>query len=123
MNLCHENDSGAGGSSKGIGSASLRECLDRMGAQLNTTNPATCASGEDCVGSSPHANPRQAMSPNSSQALPQGRFHVQDSEPPWVGTYLRSDEPSNKRKEEETSTPAPKKEEFDVQEEPESCVF
>ena len=77
VNLCHENDSGAGGSSRGVGSASLAECLDRMGAQLNTTNPATCASGEGYVG------------------------------------RLPSDEP-------ETSTPAPKREEFDVKEEPES---
>ena len=43
-NLSHEKDSGAGRSSRGIGSASLAECLDRMGTQPNTTNPATLAS-------------------------------------------------------------------------------
>ena len=59
------------------------------------------------------------MSSNSSQTLPQDPFHVQ--RPPRVETYLRSDEPSNKREEEEeTSTPAPKREELDVKEEPES---
>ena len=41
-------------------------------------------------------------------------------EPPRVDTYLRYDEPSNKCKEEETLTPALKREEFDVKEEPES---
>ena len=46
VNLCHENDSGAGGSSRGIGGAFLAECLDKTGTQLNTINPATCASGE-----------------------------------------------------------------------------
>ena len=30
-NLCHESDSGAGETSMGYGSASLAECLDRMG--------------------------------------------------------------------------------------------
>ena len=118
VNLCHENDSGAGGSSRGIGSASLVECLDMTGAQLNTTNPATCASGEGYVGSLPHADPRQAMSRSSSQALPQDPFHVQ--EPPRVDNHRRSDEPSNKCREKETSTPAPKREEFDVKSEPES---
>ena len=80
VNPCHEDDSGAagaGGSTRAFGSASLTTCLNRMGRQLNTTNPATCASGEGSVGSLPHADPRQVMSPNSSQTLPQYPFHVQ----------------------------------------------
>ena len=40
-NPCHEDLSGAGGSSRGFGSAYLTECLNRMGVQLNTANPAT----------------------------------------------------------------------------------
>ena len=32
-NLCHENDSNPGETSMGFGSASLAECLDRMGTQ------------------------------------------------------------------------------------------
>ena len=50
------SDSGADEVLKGIGSASLAACLNRMGAQPNTSIPA---------------NPGQAMSPNSRQNLPQ----------------------------------------------------
>ena len=63
------NESGAGETSSGLGSASLAECLDRTETQPNTTSPATCASGEGNIGSSPHANPRHVMSPEPSQTL------------------------------------------------------
>ena len=58
-NLCHENDFGAGETSMGYGSASLAECFDRMGTQPNTTNPATCASGEGNIGHSLYTNPHR----------------------------------------------------------------
>ena len=61
VNPCREDDSGAGGSSRGFGSASLTECLNGMGVQLNTANPATCAFGEGNAGSLPHADPRQGV--------------------------------------------------------------
>ena len=38
-NPCREEDSGAGRSSRGFGSASLIECLSRIGEQLNATIP------------------------------------------------------------------------------------
>ena len=63
--LCHVNDSGADENSKGIRSASLAECLDRMRAQTNTSIPATCASRGGNVGSSPYANLGQKRLINS----------------------------------------------------------
>ena len=62
--LCDENDSGVGETLREYGSASLAECLDRMGAQPNTTLLASCASAEGHVGNSPpHTNPRQRATP------------------------------------------------------------
>ena len=112
-----EDDPGAGRSSRGFGRASFLECLDRLGKRLNPAIPATCASGVSDVGNLSQTHQRQVMSPNSSQTLPQDPLHVQD--PPRVDTYLRSEETSSKC-EEETPTSAPKREEFDVKEEPES---
>ena len=112
-NLCHEDDSGAGRSPRGYGSASLIECLSRIGQQQNnTTNAATCFSVESNIGNLPQADPRQVLSPNSGQTLPQDPVHVQD--PSWVETYLRPEEPSSKCKKEETPSSAPKRKEFDV---------
>ena len=47
--LCRVNESGTDENSRGTGSASLTECLNRMGAQPNTSIPATCATREFCV--------------------------------------------------------------------------
>ena len=102
----------------GFGSASLKECLKRIGAQPRTTIPATCASGEGSKDSSLSTNPRQVMSPKPDRTFPQDPFHVQEA--PRVDVYLRPDEPSNKCKEEETSASEPKREEYDIKEEPES---
>ena len=52
----HASDSGVGRSSRGYGRATLLECLERLGEQRN---PATCASGENNVGSMPQIDPRQ----------------------------------------------------------------
>ena len=57
--LCHEDDFGAGRSSRAYGSVSLLKCLNRIGEQLNTTKPAACASGVSNAGDLPHASPRQ----------------------------------------------------------------
>ena len=81
VNLCHESDSGAGGSFEGNWQC-IFECLDRMGRNSNIANPATLASEEGCVGSSPHANPRQVMSPNSSQTPSYSMTH-ETSDLPW----------------------------------------
>ena len=59
--LCHVSDSGAGENLRGIGSASLTERLNRLGAQPNTTIPATCATWDGNVGRSPCTNPGQAI--------------------------------------------------------------
>ena len=112
------SDSGADKVLKGISSASLAECLDRIGAQPNTSIPATCATGSGNIGNSPYANPGQVMSPDSRQNLPQDALHVREL--PRVETHLRPNEPSDKCKEEETPASVPKREEFDVTEEPES---
>ena len=58
------------------------------------------------------------MSPNSKQNHPQDPFNVRKG--PWVDTFLRPDEPSDKCKEEEMLASAPKREELDAKEEPES---
>ena len=42
-NPCHVNDSGADEVSKRIGSVSLADCLNRVGAPPNTRIHATCA--------------------------------------------------------------------------------
>ena len=89
----------------------MLECLERLGEQCNPVNPATCASGESNIGNMPQTDPRQVVSPNSNQTL---------QDPPQLDAYLRPEELSRKRKEEETPTLAPKREEFDVKEEPES---
>ena len=102
----------------GYGSASLTKCLNIMAGRINTTIPATCASGESDVDNLSQANPRQVMSPSSSQTLSQDPSHVQV--PPPVEAYLRPEEPSSTCKEEETPTSVLKREEFDVKEEPES---
>ena len=83
--------------SRGFGSVSLAECLDRMGTQSSTTFPATCASGEgnESTGSSPHSTPQQVMTPNSSQTFPQDPFRTR--KPPQVDTHPRHQRPSWKR--------------------------
>ena len=84
-----ENDFGAGSDSWGYSRATLLECLNRLGEQSNPV--ATCASGETNGGSLPHTDPRQVMSPNTSQTLPQDPFRMQES--PQVNTNLRSETP------------------------------
>ena len=66
-----ENDPGAGRDSRGYGRATLLECLERLGVQSNPAVPATLASGERNEGNLSRADPRQVMSPNASQTLPQ----------------------------------------------------
>ena len=117
-NLCHENDPGAGEASMGYGSASLAECIDRMGTQPNTTSLATCASGEGNIGSSPYTNPRQVMSPKPSQTLPQDPFHGKNH----LGWKLTSDlmSPPSSVRRRRHQPHGPRGKNFDVKEEPES---
>ena len=58
------------------------------------------------------------MSPSTSQTLPQDPFRTQ--EPPRVETSVGPENSSTQCKEEETLSSAPKQEEFDVKDEPES---
>ena len=116
-NLRHVNDSGADEISKGISSATLAECLNRMGAQTSTRIPATYAMREGNVGGPPYTNSGQIMSPNSRQNLAQDPLHVREL--PGVEIHIRPNEPSDKCKEEKTRASVPKREEVDVEEEPE----
>ena len=54
-------DSGADKVSKGISSASLAECLDRMGVQPSSSIPATCATGSGNIGDKHDTNPGQFL--------------------------------------------------------------
>ena len=55
----HMNESGADEFSKGIGSVSLTECLNKVGVQPNTSIPATRVRGGDSLGDPPYTNPGQ----------------------------------------------------------------
>ena len=96
----------------GYGRGTFSECLESLEGQHNSVNPATCASGESNVGNVPQTDPRQVVSPSSNQTLPQEPLHMQDQ--PRLEAYLGPEEAASKCKEEET----PKREEFDVKEEP-----
>ena len=114
-----ENYPASGTDSKGFGSASLAECLDRLGGLSNLAAPATCASGESNEGNLSQTDPRQVMSPSFSQTLPQDPFHVQEHSRE-DDSRVRPENSFTRCKKEETPTSVPKKKEFDVKEEPES---
>ena len=100
--------------SGGYGSASLLEYLGRLGAQPNTSAPATSHSegGQD-VAPPYQTDPPQVMSPNQSQTLPQDPAQVQI--PPQVSPH---DHPVEHRcKKEEASETKPEQEMFEVKEE------
>ena len=68
--------------SRGYGSASLMECLNRSLSRVpNLAAPAACASEGAAEYFRSQPNPRQVMSPNSSQTLPQDPFHMQVPKP------------------------------------------
>ena len=112
------NSANLDGTLEGVGLRHVHdfaEGLDRMGAQPNSSIPATCATGSGNIGDPPYTNPGQVMSPNSRQNLPQDSLHVREL--PKVETHLQPNEPSYK---EETPASVPKREEFDVKEKPKS---
>ena len=109
-------NSGADETLSGYGSATLLECLGRLGAQPNTTTPATCHS-EGGKGEAPpnQTDPPQVMSQNLSQTLHQDSAPVHHPSP--VNTHVQSVDHQHKKEE----TSETKHEElFDVKEEPES---
>ena len=90
--------------SRGYGSASFAECLDRLGEIASGSNPATCASegaaGDDM--SHTHTHTRQVVSPNSNQSLPQNSFQM-PGPAREVDSRVRTEDSSAKCKEEEKS--------------------
>ena len=78
-------NSGADEVSKGIGSVSLAECLDGMGAQPNTGVPATCAIGSGNMGDPPYTG--QVMSPTRDRTFLSIHFMCMN----YLGSKLTSD--------------------------------
>ena len=108
----------AGRDSWGYSRCHLVRVSEQTWRTPNPVVPATCASGKSNEGSLPHTDPRQVMSPNTSQTLPQDPFWMQ--EPPRLNANLRSETSFARCKEEGTPTSM---EGFDVKEEPESPGF
>ena len=93
-----------GGIQGGFGSASLRECLGRL-VEPATTTSATCHSGEGSRDiQSLQTNPPQVMSPNLHDPTPEDTYR----------------QPKEHERKEETPTPKPEQEQFNVKEEPKS---
>ena len=93
----------------GFGSASLRECLERV-----STTSATCHSGEGMGASSSHTtNPPQVMKPNMEQNHPQESTSAHDL-PPEDDSFR----PKKRERKEEDLTPKSEQEQLDVKEEP-----
>ena len=99
----------------------LAECLHRMGNDFGLAAPAACASegAPEYYRSQPH--PRQVMSPNSSQTLPQD-LSAPNRE---ADANVRTKVSSTKSKYEESTTSVPmmvpvKEDFFDVKEDLES---
>ena len=69
--------SGADVDSRGYGSASHMECVDRSLSKVpSLAVPAACASEGAAEYLRSQSNPRQVVSPNSSQTLPQDPFRM-----------------------------------------------
>ena len=94
----------AGLDSRGYGSASLTECLDRLSRVPNLAAPAACASEGAVEYFRSQPNPRQVVSPNSSQTLPQDPFYTQVPHPKADAKVGTKNSPA-KCKEEGSSKP------------------
>ena len=66
-------DLGVGTDSRGYGSASFAECLNRLGVMTDLADPATLASGVIVVDNLSQTDPPQSMSP--TQVRPFLRIH------------------------------------------------
>ena len=89
--------------SRGYRSAGLTERLNRLGGIPRLADPATCASegAAEYYRSQPY--PRQVMSPNSSQTLPQDTYYTQAPNRK-ADANARTKESSVKSEDEESST-------------------
>ena len=114
------NPPGADLDSRGYGSASLAECLDRLGGVSILAALAVCASEGAAEYYRPQPNPRQVVSPSSSQTLPQDTSHTQVPNREADANVRTENSPAKCKEEEASTTSTPAKEDFDVKEEPES---
>ena len=107
-----EANPGADEALGGYGSASLLECLGRLGAQPNTSTPATCHT-EGGQGEAPpyQTDSLQVMSPNQGQHLPQDSAQVHN---PSANPHVQSVDRQCKK--EETSETKLEQEMFDFKE-------
>ena len=68
-NSCNVKGFGGDEVSKGIGIASLAECLGRMGAQPSSSIPAICATGSGNRRDPPYTNPGRGSIRRATSAL------------------------------------------------------
>ena len=107
------NCPGADLDSRGYGSASVTECLNR-----NLTRVPSLAAPAEYFRSQP--NPRQVMSPNSGQNLAQDPFDMQIPKPEADANVRTRNSPVRCKNEDASTASMPVKEELDVKDKPES---
>ena len=88
-------------------SSSLTEYLDRVGYVPELTAPAACASEGAAEYYRTQSHLRQAMSPNSSQTLPQNPFQTQ-APSRGAGANVQTKDPSTECKDDDSTTSIPK---------------